>query len=115
MAERERLTGVEILTLTMAALTFAVPALVGGIVGYFLKSSNPDGVDVTAGLAYLQPILIAAGIALVVWLALTVWAIWLLRKVAGGRCVPAAITIMVVSFTVGLIVNLIQNASNNLS
>ena len=58
-------------TTLLAALAFPVALAAGNAVELSLKSGNPDGVDITQGLAYLQPILlttfaILAGMALVV-------------------------------------------------
>lgn len=48
-------------TIAITLVTLALPAtlLVAYSVGAYLKSTNPDNVDITQGLAYLRPILIS--------------------------------------------------------
>lgn len=41
-----------------AALALPVTVLLGGAVAWFYKARNPDDVDITAGPAYLRPILL---------------------------------------------------------
>lgn len=53
-----------------AGLMFPAAAFIGGLVAWNLKSTNPDNVDVTQGLAYLRPILVT-GIVVFVTLLLT--------------------------------------------
>lgn len=44
----------------VANLPLPAAWIVGNLVGGFLKSTNPDNVDITHGLAYLRPILVSA-------------------------------------------------------
>ena len=43
-----------------AALALPLSLLVSGTIAWYLKTNNPDNVDITAGLAYLRPILVSA-------------------------------------------------------
>ena len=47
-----------------ASIAVLLPLTIAKVVEWVLKSTNPDGVDVTHGLAYLSPILIAAWVSL---------------------------------------------------
>lgn len=51
------------ISVLLAGLALPTAILLSGLVGYYLKSNNPDGVDITAGLAYLRPILLTAFIS----------------------------------------------------
>jgi uncharacterized Tic20 family protein len=53
-----------------AGLMFPASAFIGGLIGWNLKSSNPNNVDITQGLAYLRPILVT-GFVLFIGLLLT--------------------------------------------
>ena len=57
-------------SLFTAGIMYPTAAFIGGLVAWNLKSSNPDNVDITAGLAYLRPILVT-GITIFVILFLT--------------------------------------------
>lgn len=48
------------ISIILASAALPLAMLISGTVAWILKSSNPDNVDVTAGLAYLQPILVSA-------------------------------------------------------
>lgn len=57
------------LSVWSAGLFLPLNLLVGQSLALYLKSSNPDNVDVTQGLAYLRPILLTSLTLLVVtWL-----------------------------------------------
>jgi hypothetical protein len=43
----------------LASIATPITLLVSGLVAWLYKSNNPDNVDITAGLAYLRPILIS--------------------------------------------------------
>ena len=43
-----------------AGLMLPTAMFISGVIAWHLKSTNPDGVDITAGLAYLRPILVSA-------------------------------------------------------
>ena len=45
-------------SLFSASIMFPAAVFVSSIVGWILKSGNPDNVDITQGLAYLRPILV---------------------------------------------------------
>ena len=45
-------------SLFTAGIMYPAAAFIGGLVAWNLKSNNPNNVDITAGLAYLRPILV---------------------------------------------------------
>ncbi len=69
--------GLRNLAIFLVTALVPVVIIVSQVVGVFYKSSNPDNVDVTNGLAYLQQTLIA-GIGSGVLIALVV--IWLIIR-----------------------------------
>lgn len=58
-----------------AGLVLPVALLLSGVVAWQLKTTNPDAVDITAGLAYLRPILVTS--------FTTFGLIWLVSLVSG--------------------------------
>lgn len=74
--------GASFLASALATLPLPIAWISGLLVAGVLKSSNPDNVDVTQGLAYLRPILVTAFVLFgVVWLAALV--VGLARRRAG--------------------------------
>lgn len=64
------------ISLVATSLIFPVPFLIGTMLGYTLKYINPDKVDISNGLAYLEPILATSFIVLgVIWLIALVYGI----------------------------------------
>lgn len=47
-------------TISLVALALPTTILIGGIISAYFKSANPDNVDITQGLAYLQQSLFAS-------------------------------------------------------
>lgn len=43
-----------------AGLVLPLTLFISGLVAWYLKSNNPDNVDITAALAYLRPVLLTA-------------------------------------------------------
>ncbi len=56
----------------MSAAAILLPLTIAKIVELVLKTTNPDNVDVTQGLAYLRPILVTAWVSWVVCLSAAV-------------------------------------------
>lgn len=48
------------LSIVDSGLVLPLTILLSGLVAYYLKSNNPDNIDITAALAYLRPTLISA-------------------------------------------------------
>lgn len=46
------------ISIILTALALPAAMLTGALIGAILKGTNPDNVDISAGLAYLSPILI---------------------------------------------------------
>ncbi|MCA9308738.1 hypothetical protein KC973_00010 [Candidatus Saccharibacteria bacterium] len=63
------------ISIIAAGLVLPASLVFGGLVTWYLKSNNPDGVDITAGLAYLRPILVTSFV--------TYGVIWIISLVAG--------------------------------
>lgn len=57
--------------LTLTALLLPLTVLAGSITGIYFKSNNPDNVDITNGLAYLQQTM-TAGIATAIIISLII-------------------------------------------
>jgi len=66
------------ISLYATGLLLPLPFFVGTTLGYVLKSSNPNNVDITNGLAYLANILITSIIILGI-----LWAIALIAGILG--------------------------------
>ncbi len=66
------------ISLYATTLVLPVPVFVGAVLGYVLKSANPDKVDITNGLAYLAPILITSFVVLAV-----IWGVALIAGLLG--------------------------------
>lgn len=56
-----------------ASIALPLSLLVSTTITWYLKARNPDNVDITAGLAYLRPILIAGFITFILCMAAAVW------------------------------------------
>lgn len=71
----------------LSAACVLLPLVLAAVFGGILKAINPDGVDVTNGLAYLREILIVGWITVgvIVVAALVIDLLVLRRDRAGGR------------------------------
>lgn len=65
------------ISIISAGLVLPLALVASNTLAWYLKTTNPDNVDITAGLAYLQPILIAAFV--------TFGVAWIISLVAGLR------------------------------
>lgn len=56
-------------TIAVTLVAFALPAtlVVGAITAMYLKSNNPDNVDISQGLAYLQQVFIVSAVTFTVF------------------------------------------------
>lgn len=69
------------LVTVLASLTVLIPVILGRLVELIYKGTNPRGIDVTQGLAYLSEILAITFTGLGVWVLFVALAIaWLYRK-----------------------------------
>ena len=59
------------ISIIAASTALPVALIVSGLVSWQLKSSNPDNVDITQGLAYLRPILVSSFIVFGVFIVLS--------------------------------------------
>lgn len=63
------------LSIIASGLMLPLALIAGNLVTWYYKSGNPDNVDITAGLAYLRPILV---------ISFTIFALtWLISLVSG--------------------------------
>ncbi len=95
------------ISLAAAALTLPAALMAGNLTALILKSSNSDNVDITAGLAYLRPILVVSFTTFgLLCLISLIFGIIGLRK--GDRSLSKfslvlLVTILVVSLAAGLL------------
>lgn len=103
-----------IVSITAAALLIPTTQIVSHLVGFNLKNSNPNDVDVTAGLAYLRPILLSA-IATVTIIALIgfVSGILAVKKDDDKRFGKLGLVLLVICFGMLIVSNGIQNLEND--
>lgn len=99
-----------LVSITSAALLIPVTQTVAHLVGFNLKNSNPDNVDVTAGLAYLRPILLIT-IATTIFMVLlsAISGILAIKKDEDKRFGKLGLTLLVLCFAMLIISNGVQN------
>lgn len=68
------------ISIITAGLVLPVALLLSGVVAWHLKSTNPSDVDITAGLAYLRPILLTLFISFGIF-----WAVSLVTGLLGHK------------------------------
>lgn len=61
------------LSIIFASLALPLALLISGTITWYLKAHNPDNVDITAGLAYLRPILVSAFVTFGASMVLSLW------------------------------------------
>lgn len=90
-------------TSVLAALSLFAVTTVGQVVELVLKSTNPDDVDVTQGLAYLRPLLVTTFVLLAVAAPATVAAIGRLGRIEGRAATRLPWTLFAVQVVLWLI------------
>ena len=90
-------------TSVLAALSLFAVTTVVQVVELVLKSTNPDDVDVTQGLAYLRPLLLTAFVLLAVAVPATVAAIVRLGRIEGRAATRLPWTLFAVQVVLWLI------------
>ena len=101
--------------LRTAALVLAAGSLLGSVaigtlLELILKATNPDGVDVTNGLAYLRPLLITSWTIGAVLLVLTIVLIVVLRRREGAAAARPAWIVLVVQVVLVLVMVALEAA-----
>jgi len=91
-----RMSPLRTAALVLAGGSLFATIAIGKLLELILKSVNPDGVDVTNGLAYLRPLLITSWSIGVVLFVLTIVLIVLLRRREGPAAARPAIIVFVV-------------------
>lgn len=66
MTRPQHSSGLQTAAITMSVAAILLPLTIATLVEFAVKSTNPDGLDVSQGLAYLRPVLITAWTALAV-------------------------------------------------
>lgn len=84
-----------LLALVLAAGAFLLPFAVGRLVELALKAINPDGVDITHGLAYLTQLLVVGAVLVIASLAIAVVVIVRLQRAEGRDAARAPWTVLV--------------------
>lgn len=92
-----------ITTSLLAALSLFAATTVGQVVELLLKATNPDGVDVSAGLAYLRPILITTFALIIVALLATIASIVRLGRAEGRAATRLPWTLFIVQLVLWLV------------
>lgn len=93
-----------------AALSFPVAMIAARTVELSLKTANPDGVDVTQGLAYLRPVLVTGVVTLASLVLVTiVWIVVLWRR-EGPRAALLPAIVLVLSVLAGFVAAGLENA-----
>lgn len=94
------------LSTSLIALALPVTIFVGILTSAYFKKANPDNVDVTAGLAYLQYTMTAAVVTFALFVIAAVVAIVLMYKRDRdfhNAKLPLTLLVLVVLFTIGFI------------
>ena len=84
------------ISIVTAGLVLPISLLISGLVTWHLKSTNPDNVDITAGLAYLRPILVTGYTLFIsIWLVSLVSAVLGLKKDATAEYARLGLILLV--------------------
>lgn len=83
------------ISIISAGLVLPLSLVFGGLVTWYFKANNPDGVDITAGLAYLRPTLITAFTTFgVVWVISLVTGLLGLKRDASDELSRTGLTLL---------------------
>lgn len=83
-------------SLITTSLLLPITLAASSLVSWYLKTNNPDGVDITQGLAYLRPILIVSfSTFLVGWLMALIFGIIGLKKDEAPQTSKLALALLV--------------------
>lgn len=86
-----------------AGLVLPLALLAGNLVAWYYKGGNPDNVDITAGLAYLRPILITSFVVYgLVWLISLVTGILALKNARTNELGRVGLLLLVLVTVVSL-------------
>lgn len=90
----------------LASLIIALPLLTGQMVEAFLDSTNPDGLaDVTVGLAYLRPILIATFAVLgAIVVAFIIATSMLYRRERSAKAISLPLIVGIIQLVIGVLI-----------
>lgn len=96
----------------LIALALPVAAVVGALANLIIKMNNPSGVDITAGLAYLQPTMVAAVVAFSVFAIAGLIFAFLAKKQGDKAVLIRSIGILVAILALCGAYTLIQNRTD---
>ena len=86
------------ISFALVTLAFPVSLFVGKILEWSFKARNPDGVDITAGLAYLRPLLLSSfSVFAVIAAAAVAYALLGIKRDSDSSTAKNALIILVVS------------------
>ena len=99
----------------MAASVFLLPVVLGKLFELILKSVNPDDIDVTVPLAYLQTLLVVSFSLVSIWLVVTVVVTVVLQRREGAAAARAPWTVLVVQVVLGVLFVALQGVLNGIN
>lgn len=90
-------------SVVLAGLALPTALLLSSLVAWYLKSTNPDNVDITAGLAYLRPILVTSFISYgLLWLVSLLSGILGLKRDTSDELSRLGLLLLILVTTVSL-------------
>lgn len=101
------------IAVTLSTLLLPLSILAGAVAGAYYKSTNPNNIDITTSLAYLQQTLfIGIGVGILIGLSVVGLIVHMYKKDRGFVQAKLPLTLLV---AVGLIVGLISLSSSFIS
>lgn len=101
-------------SLVLASVALPLTLLVSGIISWHLKGTNPDNVDITAGLAYLKPILTATLVTFgVTWVSSFLLGIIGLKKDTSKEFAKLGLSILLVVTALSLVAGIANKNAND--
>lgn len=103
------------LALVTGALMVPVSILASALTEYYLKQGNSSNVDITAGLAYLRPILVVGGgVAAALGIATIVLAVIGFKKDESSRLAKLALVLLLVITLFSLSAGMLKKQTDKL-
>ncbi|MEO7589549.1 MAG: hypothetical protein ABIS84_16130 [Arachnia sp.] len=99
----------------MAASVFLLPVVLGKLFELILKSINPDDIDITVPLAYLQTLLVVSFSLVGVWLVATVATTVVLQRREGAAVARVPWIVIVVQVVLGVLFVVLQGLLNGIN
>ncbi|MGV8846546.1 hypothetical protein [Tessaracoccus sp.] len=99
----------------MAASVFLLPVTLGKLFELFLKGINPDDIDVSVPLAYLQTLLVVSFSLVGIWLIVTVVTTVILQRREGAPVARTPWIVLGVQVVLGLLFVVVQGLLNGIN